>query len=44
MEEETIGWKGELIKCDLCSYSWTAVYHQSCDHLQCPNCKFMTVI
>lgn len=33
------GWIGNKVKCDLCSYVWTAVYHEGCDKLECPNCN-----
>lgn len=35
------GWIGEQVKCDLCAYSWVAVYHSSCDRLECMNCGNM---
>ena len=35
------GWVGEKVTCDLCSYSWIAVYNVSCERLECTNCGNM---
>lgn len=34
-------WINEIVKCDLCSYEWNALYETSCDRLECPNCQNM---
>lgn len=34
-------WTNEIVKCDLCTNEWNAVYETSCDHLECPNCGNM---
>jgi hypothetical protein len=36
-EEESF--KGEKVKCDLCSHQWIAVYHEDTEKLECPNCE-----
>lgn len=35
------GWIGAIVECDLCTNKWTAVYHEDCDKLECPNCGNM---
>lgn len=39
--EEDKGWLAGKVKCDLCSHNWIAVYHESSDKLECPNCTNM---
>mgnify|MGYP000034041562 CR=1 FL=1 len=43
LEDNEPGWLGEQVKCDLCGYEWTAVYHESCDKLECSNCGNMVM-
>jgi ribosomal protein S27E len=40
VEPET-GWIGGRIKCDVCSNEWLAVYHNTSEKLECPNCENM---
>ena len=35
------GWTGNYVKCDLCGFKWVAVYHESCDKLECKQCGNM---
>lgn len=35
------GWLGEMVQCDACTHKWTAVFPESCDTLECPNCHIM---
>ncbi len=35
------GWRSEKVKCDLCGFTWIAIYHESCDKLECKNCNNM---
>jgi hypothetical protein len=39
---KNIGWVGAKVQCDICAHDWVAVYHSSCDKLECPNCKNIT--
>lgn len=32
------------VECDLCSKEWTAVRPKGVTHLECPECKNMTII
>lgn len=34
-------WLSAKVTCDLCSYSWVAVYHEDSDRLECANCENM---
>ena len=43
LEDNEEGWLAEQIKCDLCGYESTAVYHESSDRLECSNCGNMTM-
>lgn len=38
--EET-GWIGAKVECDVCRNQWIAVYHESCEQLECNNCEAM---
>lgn len=43
MGEVDKGWLGSLVKCDLCTHMWVAVYRVELDDkkLECPNCENM---
>jgi len=34
-------WISSMVKCDLCGFEWVAVYHISCDKLECNSCGNM---
>ena len=40
MREDEKGWTAQLVKCDLCSHQWMAVYpiKLQFDKLECSNC------
>lgn len=41
MHNKERGWLGGRVKCDICSHNWHAVFHESTDKLECPNCEQM---
>ena len=43
LEDNEIGWLGQQVKCDLCGHEWTAVYHESSDRIECPECGHMSM-
>ena len=38
IEEYSKGWIGAKVECDVCRSQWVAVYHESCDQLECNTC------
>jgi len=38
------GFVGTSVICDLCSYTWVAVFEKVTEKLECPNCHNMTNI
>lgn len=41
-DEPVYGWVTGKIKCDLCANESISVHHNSCDKLECSNCRQMT--
>jgi len=37
-EEPESGWISAIVECDICTYTWNAVYYSECNKLQCPHC------
>ena len=37
-------WITQEVECDICIYSWVAVYYKDCKELVCPNCGYLTKI
>lgn len=35
-------WGAAQSECDVCGYSWTAVYPMCCQLIECPRCSHMT--
>ena len=35
------GGMGSVVECDICMHKWIAVFHSSCERLECPNCGNM---
>ena len=44
LEENKAVWTTSSIVCDLCGFTWIAVYHKDSEKLECPNCQNFTII
>lgn len=42
MSEEVKQWEVSLVKCDVCTYEWTAIRPDGVEKLECPNCHNIT--
>lgn len=43
-EEPQAGWTAAIVRCVLCNTTWTAMFHISCERLECPECGNMVEV